>query len=106
MSERPQPRRKRSDSLTVAEFAARYRMGKDKVRCLIRKGVVRAVNIASTTSGRPRYVITPEAIEEFERVRSAAEPKPPPRRKRERDMIDFFPDDPAEKEVVDLLSRR
>src|SRR4051812_1086901 len=74
-------KRRHSASLTLPEFAARYRMGEDKAKRLIRQGLVRAVNIGSTRSGRPRYVITPEAMEEFERARAAAEPKPAPRRK-------------------------
>jgi hypothetical protein len=64
------------------------------VRGWIRRGELLALNVADSKCGRPRFVVTPEALEQFERSRAAATPdKPVPRRKRRpAGMIDFFPD--------------
>jgi hypothetical protein len=78
--------------LTVRDMARRWRVGEDKVRAWIRRGELRALNTAATMCGRPRYVITPDALADFERARSAAPPKPTPRRKKRTGLIDFFPD--------------
>jgi hypothetical protein len=78
---------------TTADIALRYRVGEDRVRGWIRAGLLRAVNTADARCGRPRFVVPPEAIQEFERIRAAAEPsKPAPRRKRQAGMVDFIPD--------------
>jgi excisionase family DNA binding protein len=79
---------------TVAEIARRYRVGEDKVRAWIARGELRAINTAGSLCGRPRYVILPEALAEFERGRQAGPPPKPPRRQRKpRDCVDYFPGD-------------
>jgi hypothetical protein len=80
--------------LTVRDVAARYRVSPDEVRAWIRRGELAAINTADAKCGKPRFVITPEALERFERGRSAAQPKPAcaPRRRQPRGFIDFFPD--------------
>jgi hypothetical protein len=78
--------------LTVADLARRYRVGEDKIRGWIKRGELRALNTAGVRCGKPRYVVTPEALEAFERGRQAAAPKPAPRRKRRATTIDFYPD--------------
>ncbi len=80
--------------LTVREFARRYRMGKDRVLAMVRSGALRALNLASTRCGRPRYVIMPEALLEWEQAHQATTPPPTPRRRRKKrtGAIDFFPD--------------
>lgn len=78
--------------LTVAEVARKYRVGEDKVRGWIRRGELRAVNTAGARSARPRFVVPPEAVAEFEARRSAAAPPKPPRRARKRAAVDYFPD--------------
>jgi hypothetical protein len=80
--------------LTVPEVARRYRIGEDKVRGLIRRGEIIAINTAEKRSGRPRFVITPEALAAFELRRQAATPKAPKpkRRKRTTAAIDYYPD--------------
>jgi excisionase family DNA binding protein len=79
--------------LTVAEVAARYRVGEDKVRTWIRRGELRAVNTASRLSGRPRWVITPAALAELEAQRghggASALPKRPRRARRQ--QRDYYP---------------
>jgi hypothetical protein len=77
----------------VREVARRYRVSEDKVRRWISGGELAAINTASVLCGKPRWVVTPEALALFEQRRQAATPtKPAPRRKREPGMIDFYPD--------------
>jgi hypothetical protein len=78
--------------LTVPEFARRYRTGTDKVRTWIRSGELNAINIAAHLCGRPRWVIPPEAIEEFERGRRGGDPPKPARRRKKTTGVDFYPD--------------
>lgn len=85
--------------LTVRDVARRYRVGEDKVRAWINRGELRAINTAAVLCGRPRWVIPPESLTEFERRRAGGPaPKPASRRRRQRDLIDFYPDSPAEVE--------
>jgi hypothetical protein len=78
---------------TVNDLALRYRVGPDKVRNWIKRGELAALNTADTRCRRPRFVVTPEALEHFERGRQASTAlKPAPRRKRKAAMVDFYPD--------------
>jgi transposase len=78
----------------VRDVATRYRVGCDKVRAWIRRGELAAVNTAAALCGKPRWVITPEALTVFERVRDAGPPpKPMPRRRRRTQAIDYYPGD-------------
>jgi transposase len=81
-----------SRGYTVADIAKRYRVGEDKVRGWIKRGELAAINTANTKCGKPRFVVPPEALAEFEQRRAAAEPKPAPRRKRRTVEVDYFPD--------------
>ncbi len=76
--------------LTTADVARRYRVGEDKVRRWILSGELRAVNTAAALCGRPRWVVQPRHLEEFERRRGAPPPKPQ-RRRRRRVEVDYFP---------------
>lgn len=67
--------------LTVADVARRYRVGQGKVLSWIRRGELKAINTAANLYIRPRYVITGEALEAFERRRDAG---PAPRVERKR----------------------
>jgi excisionase family DNA binding protein len=78
--------------LTVADVARRYRVGEDKVRRWIRSGELPAINTSSTRCGRPRYVVTADALAAFEAGRSPATPPKPKRRKRQPHLIDYYPD--------------
>jgi hypothetical protein len=78
--------------LTVREVARRYRVSPDRVRGWIRRGELGAINTAGAKCGKPRFVILPMALERFERGRSAAQPKPTPRRRRRPAVIEFYPD--------------
>jgi excisionase family DNA binding protein len=81
-------------SLTVAEVARRYRVSSEKVRTWIARGELPALNTADARRAKPRWVVTPEALEQFERGRLAATapPKAMKRRRRQTGTIDFYPD--------------
>jgi transposase len=80
---------------TVRDVATRLRVGEDKVRSWINSGQLAALNTAAVLCGKPRWVITPEALAAFERGRSAAPPPRPARRRRQpAGMVDFYPDAP------------
>jgi hypothetical protein len=75
------------------DVARRWRVSKDWVDDLIRRGELRAINTARIKSGRPRYVILPEHLAEYERRMEVAPPsKPAPRRRRQQGLIDYYPD--------------
>jgi hypothetical protein len=79
--------------LTLREVARRYRVSPDKVRTWIRRGDLKAVNTAMFLCGKPRWVVLPEALAVFERVRASGPPPKTPRRKKDPPgYIDFFPD--------------
>lgn len=77
--------------LTVREVAGRYRVGEDKVRRWIKRGELRAINTAAVACARPRFVVPPEALSEFERRRCTAPPQKPPRRRPRQVEVDYFP---------------
>jgi hypothetical protein len=77
---------------TVADLCKRWRVGADKVRTWIKTGQLAALNTRDARCGRPRFVVTAEALADFERGRSAAPPpRPSRRRKRRGGGIDYFP---------------
>jgi hypothetical protein len=76
---------------TVADVAARYRVSPDKVRGWIAKGVLRAINTATVLCARPRWVVPPEALAEFERGRQGG-PLPKPVRRKRLPPKDYYPD--------------
>jgi hypothetical protein len=79
--------------LTVADVAARYRVSQDKIRNWIRNGSLKAINTATALCGKPRFVVLPDALAEFEKRRAAAQPPKAPRRRRKRiDFVDYYPD--------------
>jgi hypothetical protein len=78
--------------LTVRDVARRYRVSPDRVRAWIRSGELRAISTATATCGRPRFVVTPEALAEFERGHAVIPPPKPVRQRRRPAQIDYFPD--------------
>lgn len=82
----------RTTGLTVRDVARRYRVGEDKVRAWIARGELRAVNTSTNLSGRPRWVVSPDALVEFERRRAGGPPPPKPRRRRKETLVDYYPD--------------
>jgi hypothetical protein len=78
---------------TILELSQRWRVSKTRVRQLIRKGTLRSVVTGKTRSGKPRYVVLPEALAEYERgLEAPTPPKQAPRRKRQPAQRDFYPD--------------
>lgn len=77
--------------LTVAQAAERLGVGVDVVAAHIRAGRLAASNVG-LGSQRPRYRITPEAIEEFlaERLVRPAAPAARPRRRRLESVTEYF----------------
>lgn len=53
----------------------------DKVHAWIHAGELKAVNVAQKRSGRPRWRVLDEHLEEFLRSRQSVQPTPPRRRK-------------------------
>lgn len=83
----------RQRGLTPRELGRRWRMSHDAIRGLIRAGHLKALNLAPARCTRPRFVILPQHIEEFERRREAAAVTVAPRDKRRKPVeIDYFPD--------------
>jgi hypothetical protein len=57
-------------NLTPPEIARRYGVATAKVVRWIRDGELAALNLANRGCTRPRYSVTPEALEAFERART------------------------------------
>lgn len=82
-----------ASGLTVADIARLYRVSPDKVRAWIKRGELSAINTSDVRCGKPRFVVTPQALAAFERGRQAATPNAPkPKRRRKTNQIDFYPD--------------
>jgi transposase len=77
--------------LTVRDVAKRYRVSPDKVRGWIRRGELKAVNTATTLCGRPRWVVSADALTEFEKCRAAAPAPKPTTRRRRQVQVDYYP---------------
>jgi hypothetical protein len=54
---------------TVPELARLWGVSTNKIAGFIRSGQLKATNLASTLSGRPRYAIDIDAVEDFESAR-------------------------------------
>ena len=76
---------------TTRDVSRRYRVGEDKVRGWIARGELKAINTAAALCGKPRWVITSDALAEFERRRAGGQPPKPERRRRIAGR-DFYPD--------------
>src|SRR5262249_28100204 len=79
--------------LTVADLARRFRVGPDKIRRWIERGELRAINTAAALCGRPRWVVTAEALAEFERRRAGGPPPRPQPRRRRLAAVDYYPEE-------------
>jgi hypothetical protein len=78
---------------TVADVARRYRVSPDRVRGWIARGQLVAINTRDLRCGRPRWVVTAEALAAFERGRQTTAPAPAPKRRKRTMQVDFYPDD-------------
>jgi hypothetical protein len=77
---------------TPRELARRWRISPDRVRSLVRSGQLPALNLATARCGKPRLVITAEAVAEFERTRQAAPPPAPVKRRKRMVKVDYYRD--------------
>jgi hypothetical protein len=77
--------------LTVREVARRYRVGEDKVRSWIRRGELQAINTATALCARPRFIVLPDALDHFEKLRAGALPPKSPHRRRRYAQVDYYP---------------
>lgn len=77
--------------LTPPQVAECYGVDVKKIVGWIKRGELRAVNVATTTGGRPRYRISPSDLAAFENARAAG-PTPRIARRRRKDpgVIEFF----------------
>src|SRR5262249_50455726 len=78
--------------LTVPELSRLLRVGCDKLRHWIKTGQIGAVNVAGARSARPRFVVLPHHLAEWERRRGACVPAKPARRRRRVGPIDVCPE--------------
>jgi hypothetical protein len=77
----------RKRHLTPPQLARRYGVKPEKVIGWIVGGELRAINIAASPTGRPRWIIDEADVAVFEERRAAKAPSPePPRRKRSADL--------------------
>jgi excisionase family DNA binding protein len=79
---------------TPNELAKILRVNADRVRAWIKSGELPAINTASARCGKPRFVILPHHLAEFEKRRQAAETPKPERRRRSKQTteVDYYPD--------------
>lgn len=70
-------------AISAAATARRLGIHPSKVLCWIRSGELRAVNLAETPGGRPRWKILPDALDEFLLSRQSTPPTPRRRRRRQ-----------------------
>jgi excisionase family DNA binding protein len=78
--------------MTPRELAKLLRVSADRVRYWIRSGQLHAINVATARCGRPRFIILPPHLTEFERTRRAGPAPKPVRRRKRTCFVDYFPD--------------
>jgi excisionase family DNA binding protein len=80
--------------LTPREVAAYLRISADRVRAMILRGEISAINTAPNRCGKPRYVVLAEHLRAFVAARQVKPPPPktPPRRRRRAGRVDHFPE--------------
>jgi hypothetical protein len=78
--------------MTVRELSRNLRVSPEKIRHWINRGELAAVNTAAALCGRPRWVILPDGLATFLRMRSGGPVATKPAPRRRRDAIDYFPD--------------
>jgi excisionase family DNA binding protein len=76
--------------LSPPELAGRWGISVDKVLAWIRRGELRAINIALSATGRPRWRIDLQDVREFEHRRAATPPAPARQRRRAQEVVEYF----------------
>jgi hypothetical protein len=75
------------------EVARLLRVSVTKIIGWIKSGKLRAINTASVQCGKPRYVILPRHLAEFEQRMSAVPPPKQSQRRRRQAGRDYYPGD-------------
>ena len=78
--------------VTPNELATLLRVSINKVLTWIKAGELPAINTASRQGGKPRFVVLPHHLAEWEKTRRPVAPMPRGRRKKRTVEIDYFPD--------------
>jgi hypothetical protein len=78
--------------LTPNELARVLRLSPDRIRAMIVRGELPALNVASSRCGKARFIILPHHLRDWETGRAAAPPRPAPRRRRRQYAVDYLPD--------------
>ena len=78
---------------TTEDVAAILRVSPDKVRAWIASGELVATNTAVTLVGKPRWIISQQALDAFRTTRTSAPLPKPVKRRRPSGEKDFFPGD-------------
>ena len=82
----------RARGLTPNELARVWRVSPDRIRSWITSGELGAIDTARRRCGRPRYVVLPHHVEEFERRRAARSSPKPVRPRKRTQLVDYYPD--------------
>jgi hypothetical protein len=77
---------------TPRELARLLRVSPDRIRAWITRGELGAINTAPVLCGKPRFVVLPHHLAEFELRRRAAAPPKPSRRQQRPAVVDYYPD--------------
>ena len=78
--------------MTPSEIGKLLRISPDRVRAMIARGELRAINTAPRRGGRPRYIVLPHHLRDWEQAHQAAVPPAPARRRKRTSGVDFYPD--------------
>jgi hypothetical protein len=78
--------------LTPAEVGRLLRISPDRVRAMIARGELGAIDTTPYCGGRPRYVVLPHHLREWEQAHRAATPQAIPKQRRRKEKVpDYFP---------------
>jgi hypothetical protein len=82
--------------MTPNEVGRLRRISPDRVRAMIIRGELGAINTAPAHCGRPRYIVLPHHLDAWDRRHQAVTPaRPTPRRRRQNGQVDYYPDQPG-----------
>jgi hypothetical protein len=77
---------------TPAEVGRYLRISADRVRAMIARGEIGAIDTAPRRTGRRRYVVLPEHVQAWIQRHQAAPETPRPARRKRICAVDFYPD--------------
>ena len=75
----------------IKDLRERFGVGEHTVLGWIHRGELRAIDVSRNQGGRPKWRVTPEALEAFELRRTPNPPQPATRRRRtDTSVIEFY----------------